>query len=106
MFLNEDRHTNNLAVIRNEKTGVYRFCPIFNSGLALLSDLDGYPLANDSYHSIGRVQAKPFSLDFDEQVEAANALYGSHLQCSFTRRDVTSIRELSLISTRRRSSPE
>lgn len=42
---------------------------------------------------IGRVQAKPFSLDFDEQVESANVLYGSHLQCSFTRSDVTSILE-------------
>lgn len=27
-FLNEDRHTNNLAVIRNEKTKEFRLCPI------------------------------------------------------------------------------
>ena len=93
LFLNEDRHTNNLAVVRNEKTGVYRFCPIFDNGLALLSDLNDYPLDNDVYHSIGRVQAKPFSMDFDEQVESANVLYGSHLRCSFTRSDVTSILE-------------
>src|SRR5699024_8055062 len=31
-FLNEDRHTNNLAVIRNEKTKEFRLCPIFDNG--------------------------------------------------------------------------
>ena len=63
----------------------------YSNGLALLSDLNDYPLDNDVYHCIGRVQAKPFSLDFDEQVESANVLYGSHLRCSFTRSDITSI---------------
>ena len=38
-FLNEDRHTNNLAVIRNEASMKFRLCPIFDNGLSLLSDL-------------------------------------------------------------------
>ena len=29
LLLNEDRHTNNLAVIRNEKTKEFRLCPSF-----------------------------------------------------------------------------
>lgn len=88
LFLNEDRHTNNLAVIRNEKTLSFRLCPIFDNGLSLLSDLNDYPLDGDIYACIERVRAKPFSLDFDNQVEGANLLYGSFLKCLFTRDDV------------------
>lgn len=29
-FLNEDRHTNNIAFILNDDTGEYRFCPYFD----------------------------------------------------------------------------
>src|SRR5699024_4439434 len=92
-FLNEDRHTNNLAVIRDERSGNFRLCPIFDNGLALLSDLNDYSLDADIYSCIDRVRAKPFSLDFDEQVEAANELYGSFLKFTFTRQDVLSILE-------------
>ena len=83
--LNEDRHTNNIAVIRNEKTGTFRLCPIFDNGLSLLSDLNDYPLDKDMYACIDAVAAKPFSTDFSEQTEAASQLYGSHLKFSFTK---------------------
>ena len=86
--LNEDRHTNNLAVIRNEKTMAYRLCPIFDNGLALLSDLNDYPLDADIYQCMDRVHAKPFAYTFDEQVEAAEMLYGSHLAFHFRKADV------------------
>lgn len=88
-FLNEDRHTNNLAVIRNEKTKEFRLCPIFDNGLALLSDLNDYPLDKDVYDCIRRVRAKPFDLDFDAQVEAAEELYGMQLKFSFTKKEVS-----------------
>ncbi|MDB7910259.1 hypothetical protein PND79_02465 [Flavonifractor plautii] len=88
-FLNEDRHTNNLAVIRNEKTMEFRLCPIFDHGLALLSDLNDYPVDRDVYDCMSHVRAKPFDVDFDVQVEAAEALYGSQLKLSFSRTDVS-----------------
>lgn len=88
-FLNEDRHTNNLAVIRNEKTLEFRFCPIFDHGLALLADLNDYPVDKDVYACISGVRAKPFDADFDVQVEAAEMLYGSQLKLSFSRADVS-----------------
>ena len=88
-FLNEDRHTNNLAVIRNEKTKEFRLCPIFDNGLALLSDINDYPLDKDVYDYIRRVQAKPFDLDFDVQVEAAEELYGMQLKLSFSRKEIS-----------------
>ena len=82
-ILNEDRHTNNIAVIRNEKDGSFRLCPIFDNGLSLLSDLNDYPLNRELYECIDAVLAKPFSTDFAEQTEAASRLYGSHLKFSF-----------------------
>ena len=87
-FLNEDRHTNNLAVIRNEKTMEFRLCPIFDNGLALLSDTHDYTMEKDVYDCIRRVRAKPFDGAFDAQVEAAEELYGAQLKFSFKRGDV------------------
>lgn len=89
-FLNEDRHTNNIAFLRNTKTGTYRLCPIFDNGLSLLSDTNDYPLNDDVYDCMGRVSAKPFSADFEKQVDAAEELYGTQLRLSFTKEDVLS----------------
>lgn len=92
-FLNEDRHTNNLAVIRNEDTKEYRLCPVFDNGLSLLSDLNDYPMGEDVYRCISRVKAKPFDQDFEEQVSAAEMLYGLQLRFSFTRNDLAAALE-------------
>lgn len=45
LILNEDRHLNNLAVIRGEHG--FRIAPIFDHGLALLSDLGDYGMEED-----------------------------------------------------------
>lgn len=87
-ILNEDRHTNNIAVIRNEKDGTFRLCPIFDNGLALLSDLNDYPLTRDIYECIDAVKAKPFVSDFDEQAEAVSRLFGSRLKFYFTKKQL------------------
>ena len=84
-ILNEDRHTNNIAVIRNEKTGSFRLCPVFDHGLSLLADLHDYALDKNVYECISKVQAKPFSTDFSVQTEAASQLYGSQLSFRFTK---------------------
>ena len=90
-FLNEDRHTNNIAVIRNETSKQYRLCPIFDNGLGLLSDWNDYPLEGDLYASIKKVKAKPFSSDFEEQMNCAEVLYGSQLKFTFKKADVVQI---------------
>lgn len=87
-FLNEDRHTNNIAVLRDEKTKVYRLSPIFDNGLSLLSDTNDYLLEDDIYVNIKKVQAKPFDISFDEQLNVAEELYGANLKFYFTRNDV------------------
>ena len=93
VFLNEDRHTNNLAVLRNEETGAFRLCPVFDNGLALLSDLHDYPLERDLYQCIAAVEAKPFDRDFEAQVEAAESLYGVQLELYIQNADITAALE-------------
>lgn len=86
-FLNEDRHTNNIAVIRTTNNE-YRFAPIFDNGLAVLSDLTDYQIGADVYACMNRVKAKPFSLSFDEQLIAAETLYGNQVKFGFDKKDV------------------
>lgn len=87
-LLNEDRHTNNIAVIRNEETGTFRLCPIFDHGLSFLADMNDYPIDADIYSYIRRVKSKPFCPDFTEQIEAATTLYGSDLHFLFSESDI------------------
>ena len=87
-FLNEDRHTNNIAVIRNEDTKKYRFAPIFDNGLSLLSDINDYSLDANVYENIKKVSAKPFDISFDNQLDVAEELYGSNFKFTFTKKDV------------------
>ena len=88
-FLNEDRHTNNIAFILNDDTGEYRYCPYFDFGLSLLADTtEDYPLSENTYDLIDKVKAKPFDTDFDVQLEAAEKLYGSQEKFTFTTADI------------------
>ena len=90
-FLNEDRHTHNIAVLLDEK-GNYHYCPIFDNGAGLLSDtkLD-YPMSRDVYSLIKKVKSKTFSTSFDEQLDVVEKLYGKNLSFSFTKKDVEDI---------------
>ena len=88
-FLNEDRHTNNIAFILNDDTGEYRYCPYFDFGLSLLADTtEDYPLTENTYDLIDKVKAKPFDTNFDIQLEAAEDIYGSQVKFTFTKADI------------------
>lgn len=79
--LNEDRHFNNIAVIYNNNTKQYKFCPIFDNGAAFLSDIrEEYPLEKSIYGLISKVKAKPFYEDFEKQVKACEDIYGVQLK--------------------------
>ena len=83
-FLNEDRHTNNISVLYDKETRKYRLCPFYDLGLALFADTQvDFPLKMDYFACKEKIIAKPFSRDFDEQLDAANALYGCHLKFDF-----------------------
>jgi len=90
-FLNEDRHTHNIAVLLDEK-GNYHYCPIFDNGASLLSDIKlDYPLSQDVFSLMKKVKSKTFSDNFDEQLDVVEKLYGNNLSFSFTKSDVVDI---------------
>ena len=67
-FLNEDRHTHNIAVLMNEKEE-FAYCPIFDNGAGLLADtMMDFPLSEDVYTLMRQAQAKTICADFDEQL--------------------------------------
>ena len=60
------------------------------------SDLNDYPLSDDLYTCIERVQAKPFDSDHVEQVTAAEQLYGRQLTFRISHEELRS--ELNMLS--------
>ncbi len=88
LFLNEDRHTHNIAVLMNNKRQ-FRLCPIFDNGAALLSDTSmDYPLGRDLFELMKRAKAKTFSDSFEEQLEISEKLYGSNISFSYTEHEI------------------
>ena len=97
LFLNEDRHTHNIAVLTNG-TGDFRLAPIFDNGAGLLSDTSmEYPLTRDPLEWIPKVKAKTFCDSFEEQLEIAEKLYGENLHFSFGYNEVEAIVEKAVI---------
>lgn len=78
---NDDRHFNNISLIL-DKEGNYRPAPIFDNGGAFLSDQYTYG-ENLQYDEVliqmNQVTAKPFSEDFDEQMDVCEKLYPAKL---------------------------
>ena len=90
-FLNEDRHTHNIAILMN-KDGRFSYSPIFDNGAGLLADTSlDYPLGKDVYLQIKEVRAKTISADFDEQLDLSEKLYGNHLKFHFHTKDVSDL---------------
>lgn len=88
LFLNEDRHFNNFALIRKGDSKKFIFAPVFDNGLSLLSDIIEYKMNEDIYKNIDKVKGKPFSTSLEEQCEKAESLYGQSLIITFTKNDV------------------
>lgn len=92
-FLNEDRHMHNIAIL-TDGNGNYEYCPIFDNGAGLLSDTTmDYPLEDDFEKLMKKAKAKTFCLEFDEQLDIAEELYGTQIKFSFERKDVIEILE-------------
>lgn len=87
LFLNDDRHLNNIAVI---KTGdKYDYCPIFDNGAGLLSDTRLSPLDIEPKALISSLKARPFNMSFTRQMNTARSLYGGRLSISLLKNDIT-----------------
>ncbi|MBQ8857317.1 MAG: hypothetical protein IJ024_04130 [Lachnospiraceae bacterium] len=93
LFLNEDRHTHNIAVLMDE-VGGFHYCPFFDHGAALLSDVTmDYPMSRNLEEAMNDVEAKTFCRSFEEQMEIAEKLYGINLRFHFTTNDVERLLE-------------
>lgn len=78
LVLNDDRHLNNIAVI--EQDGKYDYCPIFDQGAGLLSDIQSSPLDIAPSALIRGTRARPFLTTFNRQLHTVQGLYGKQLQ--------------------------
>ncbi len=91
LFLNEDRHTHNIAVLMNGK-GEFTYCPIFDNGASLLADTKmDYPMETDVHELLKQPRAKTICSDFDEQLDTSEILYGQNLKFMFTKADVKAL---------------
>ncbi len=78
LFLNDDRHLNNIAVL--EQNGRYDYCPIFDNGAGLLSNVQMSPMDIDPKALIAAQRARPFNTTFNRQVGTVRSLYGYQLR--------------------------
>lgn len=91
LFLNDDRHLNNIAVI--EEKGKFSYCPIFDNGAGLLSNIQFSPMDIAPQSLIKDLLARPFNTSFTRQMNTARNLYGSMLKIpKFTAKEI--IKEL------------
>lgn len=92
LFLNEDRHTHNIALV--EKNGRYSPSPVFDNGASLLSDTTiDFPLGMDIYELIPLCKAKTFNRDFSEQLASAEENFGAAPHFTFNYKEVTALLE-------------
>jgi len=85
LFLNDDRHLNNIAVL--EHNGQYDYCPIFDNGAGLLSNTQMSPMDIAPKALIAAQRARPFNTTFNRQIGAARNLYGYQLRMPKLTRD-------------------
>lgn len=93
-FRNEDRHMNNIGLIRSSN-GKFRLCPIFDNGACLLSDLTiNYTLEDDCIDSYDKKsQSKLISFNYEDAFVAISEIIGEQtkLRFLFTLDDVKKI---------------
>ncbi len=89
LFINDDRHLNNIAVI--EKNGKYSYCHIFDNGAGLLSNTQFSPLDINPKGLICEAIARPLGTTFTRQMNSARSLFGPVLMINkFTRNEIFS----------------
>ena len=92
LVLNDDRHLNNIAVI--SQNGRFDYCPIFDQGAGLLSNIMYSPMDIIPKSLIINVKARPFNTTFNRQIKTMQSLYGRQLCIpQFTRSELYSMVE-------------
>ena len=86
LFGNEDRHLNNIAVLRCGDG--FDYCPIFDFGAGLLSNTRDYPMEIEPAALVRQLKAQPMKTGFVRQVHAAQNLYRPQLRCDFAEKEI------------------
>ena len=90
LFGNEDRHLNNIAVLR--RGGGFAYCPFFDFGAGLLSNTQLSRMDIEPAALIAALKARPFLTTFTRQRNAARSLFGPQLR--MPRQTAAEIREV------------
>ena len=77
LVLNDDRHLNNIAIIRSSDG--FHYCPIFDQGAGLLSNVMYGAMDIAPGALIKSAKARPFRTTFNRQVKTMEGLYGKQL---------------------------
>lgn len=94
LFGNEDRHLNNIAVLRRD--GSFAYCPFFDFGAGLLSNTRDFPLDIVPKALVGQLRAQPLGTLFARQVHAAQGEFGPQLRWDFTETHIAAALEEAL----------
>ncbi len=86
---NEDRHLNNIAVLRQGEG--FDYCPLFDFGAGLLSNTRDYPLGIEPRAHLRLLRALPLGTTFGRHVQAAQTVYGPQLERGFTVDDIADV---------------
>ncbi|MBE6749246.1 MAG: hypothetical protein E7557_08490 [Ruminococcaceae bacterium] len=90
LFVNDDRHLNNIAVI--EENGEFSYCPVFDNGAGLLSDIFDFPMDIAPLGLLKAVKSRPFNMSFNRQKNIVTELYGQQLDVKkFNRKAIVDI---------------
>ena len=103
LFGNEDRHLNNIAVLRRGED--FDYCPLFDFGAGVLSNIRDYSLDIEPRAHLRLLRALPLNTTFGRQIQAARAVYGSQLEWDLTVGDIASalIKPLEFYAERERA---
>lgn len=93
LFLNQDRHLNNIALLRADE---YKPCPIFDCGASFLLDFGLYRPDVDTHAYLTKAVCLPFKSAFTRTVHTAQKLYGKQLMVEFCREEAEAVIELYL----------
>ena len=90
LIMNDDRHLNNIAVLENN--GKFDYCPIFDNGAGLLSNMQIYKTDIEPKGIMKVMVASPFSMTFNRELKTIHSLYGSVLKFpKFTKAEIDDI---------------
>ena len=86
LFLNQDRHLNNIALLHTDFG--CKPCPIFDCGASFLLDFNLYRPDIETQAFLSKAQCLPFKSSFTRTDHTAQSLYGKQLEVDFARSDI------------------